>query len=244
MRPKANWICDFAGVTKQDICNSNGDVALMVKNNDVDKFYTDLIEFAFNRKTEINSWAWDLDLQEPTATPENVAFAICRLCVNSGEDLKNFSDPQVAGGLTYIFNSSFSDFSFDILSGEISPELRNNVFHSLQLLFANCFEQRCSPRLSHGPDGILDNPLNGACYMFWDTTPLSNGGLQALRTMEDSIYLRNVACIESGLHGLGHAFYQHAKHVEFVIDKFLASSPNLDERILTYAISARRGYVN
>jgi hypothetical protein len=209
-----------------------------------DKFYAELIEFAFNRDTDINSWAWDLELQEPTAPPETVAVAIRRLCTNSGEDLKCFNNLQVAGGIKYIFENTFSNYSFDILNSELPSELRSSTFQSLNSLFEECFAPRCTPLLSHGLNHILDNPLNGVCYMFWDSSPLSSGGPDALCVMEKSLYLKNVACVESGLHGLGHAFYKNEKTVETAIDKFLASKPYIDEKLLTYAMNARRGYVN
>jgi hypothetical protein len=91
---------------------------------------------------------------------------------------------------------------------------------------------------------MLENPLNSVCYMFWDSSLLSTGGLDALRVMEKSLYLKNVACVESGLHGLGHAFYKNEKFVETAIDQFLASQPNTDEKLMTYAMNARRGYVS
>jgi hypothetical protein len=209
-----------------------------------DKFYAELIEFAFNRDSDINSWAWDLELREPTAPPETVVVAIRRLCINSGEELKCFNNLQVAGGIKYIFENTFSNYSFDLLNGELPFELRNGAVQSLNSLFEKCFAPRCTPLLSHGLSHILDNPLNNICYMFWDSSPLSSGGPDALRVMENSLYLKNVACVESGLHGLGHAFYKNEKFVEAAIDKFLALTPNIDEKLLAYAMDARRGYVN
>jgi hypothetical protein len=216
----------------------------MKKESAEDKFYAELIEFAFNREADLDSWAWDLDLQEPTAPPETVVAAIRRLCINSGEDLKDFNNLQVAGGIKYIFDNTFSNYAFDLLNGELHSELRNSTFRSLYSLFEKCFAPRCSPLLSHGLNQMLDNPLNGICYMFWDTSPLSTGGPDVLSVMENSLYLNNIACVERGLHGLGHAFYKNEKRVETAIDKFLASTPNIDEKLLNYAMNARRGYIN
>jgi hypothetical protein len=231
-------------MTGWGIVRGNGAITQMVKNSTDDKFYDELIAFAFNRDGDINSWAWDLELREPTAPPETVAVAIRRLCINSGEDLKGFNNLQVAGGLKYIFENTFSNYTFDVLNGELHSELRSSTLRSLHSMFEKCFAPRCAPLLSHGSNQMLDNPLNGVCYMFWDTSPLSTGGPDALQVMENSLYLKNVACVESGLHGLGHAFYKNENRVEAAIDKFLASTPNIDEKLLTYAMNARRGYVN
>jgi hypothetical protein len=209
-----------------------------------EKFYAELIAFAFDRDTDINSWGWDIELQPPTASPETVAAAIRHLCLNSGEDLKRFNNRQVAGGLKYIFNSAFSNYAFGLLSDEVPADLRSRAIRSLHALFEKCFAPRCAPQLSHGLQQALDNPLNEVCYMFWDTSALSAGGSDALWVMEQSLYLGNIACIESGLHGLGHAFYKNEAFVEAAIDKFLKAKPNMDEQLLAYAMNARRGYVN
>jgi hypothetical protein len=216
----------------------------MAKSSAEDVFYAELIAFAFNRDSEINSWAWDLELQGPTAPPEAVVIAVRRLCLNSGEDLKSFNNLQVAGGIKYIFENTFSNYAFDLLNSELPSELRSSAFQSLNSLFKKCFAPRCTQLLSHGLNQMLENPLNSVCYMFWDSSLLSTGGLDALRVMEKSLYLKNVACVESGLHGLGHAFYKNEKFVETAIDQFLASQPNTDEKLMTYAMNARRGYVS
>jgi hypothetical protein len=222
---------------------SKGIIALMAKESAEDWFYAELIDFAFNRDGDLNSWTWNTDAKEPAAAPEAVVAAIRRLCLNSGEELQKFSDLQVAGGLKYIFNNAFSNYTFDLLDQEVSVDLRSSAFRSLNVLFANCFAPRCSHQLSQGMSAALNNPLNGACYMFWDTSPLSEGGLDALRVMENSLYLKNIACIESALHGLGHAFYKNEKYVETIINKFLAFSSDIDERLFAYAKAARTGYI-
>jgi hypothetical protein len=214
----------------------------MKKGNSDDFFYAELINFAFNREGDVNSWAWELD-SEPSAPPQELAVAVHRLCVNAEIDLEKFNNLQVAGGLTYIFNSSFSNYGFDLVKGEMFTELRSKLFQSLNVLFEKCFAQRCDQVLSHGKSRHLNNPLNNVCYMFWDTSHLSIGGIDALRVMESSLYLGNVACTESGLHGLGHAAYKNKTLVEATIDKFLASAPITDERLLTYAMDARSGYI-
>jgi hypothetical protein len=214
----------------------------MTKKNPEGSFYAELIEFAFNRDSDVDSWAWDVN-SEPTSSPEELAAAVRHLCVNAGDNLEQFNNLQVAGGLRYIFNSSYSNYGHDLVHGEMPPELRSSVFQSLNVLFAECFALRCDPVLSNGKSKGPDNPLNSVCYMFWDTSHLSTGGTDALNVMENSLYQNNVACIESGLHGLGHAVYDKKLDVEAAIDKFLATSTITDENLLIYAMAARSGYI-
>jgi hypothetical protein len=209
-----------------------------------DAFYAELLEFGFNRPGNLNSWVWDKDLTEPTAPPAIVTAAITRLCENSGEDLKSFTDLQVAGGLEYIFNNSFSDYSFDLLRTDLPGGLRHAFFQSLHTLFERCFAVRCDAILCHGKQEGPDNPLNSVCYMFWDVSPLSKGGHDALSVMENSLYLKNPACVESGLHGLGHEAHNNETRVQSIIDKFLRSHPKIPAELHEYALTARTGYIN
>jgi hypothetical protein len=209
----------------------------------LDGSYKSLISFAFEREGDLDSWVWDLDLEEPKMSSEELVTAIQRLCLNSGLDLARFTNLQVAGGLTYIFNNSFSDFSFSLLDENVAPDLRSKTLLSLSCLFSDCFAVRCTNETSHGLKKSSEDPLNSICYMFWDVSPLSNGGQEVLQVMENSLYLKNIACVESGLHGLGHRFYYDEQRVEKIIDKFLASDLKIDDGLIEYAKNARKGYV-
>jgi hypothetical protein len=237
-------VLEYACKPVRDFLEVVGVIAVLENASVEEKFYTELIAFAFNRDTDISSWGWDVELQPPTASPESVAAAIRRLCLNSGEDLEGFNNLQVAGGLKYIFNGALSNYAHKLLSDAVPADLRRSAIRSLHVLFEKCFAPRCAPHLSHGLQQALDNPINEVCYMFWDTSPLSAAGPDALWVMEQSLYLDNAACIESGLHGLGHAFYKNETFVETAIDKFLKARPIIDEQLLAYAMDARRGYVN
>ena len=110
------------------------------------------------------------------------------------------------------------------------------------------------------------NPLNYIAYMLWDVSPLiyhardDNRLFSAITdVLEDALNLSNAACIESALHGLGHAQHYYPDAVELIIDRFLAGA--VDEResskyegrrssrrplrpeLLKYAREAREGVV-
>jgi hypothetical protein len=212
----------------------------MTKSND---YYENLIAFAFDRPAAIETWGWDMDLKEPSASAEEQVRAIARMCRNSGADLAGFTDLQVAGGLTYIFNNALSNISYALLDKSIPVSMRSPAVLSLKILFAECFAPRCLDATSNGLTKSLDNPLNNVCYMFWDFSPLSEAGADAIAVMESTLYLNNRACIESGLHGLGHQFYKNEHIVETIIDTFLTTNPAIDQHLKDYAKNARRGYI-
>lgn len=61
--------------------------------------------------------------------------------------------------------------------------------------------------------------------------------------MESCLYLDNPACIESGLHGLGHLATFQSDIAVPIVDRFLKKAKNQDKRLLDYAKSARTGMI-
>lgn len=136
---------------------------------------------------------------------------IHRTLVNSGSDLLRFSDKQVSNGLSLIFNNSISDIVFTLKESTVSAQARTAAIRAIKILYTDCFEKRARPVLSH-----IDEPgassINSICYMLWDVTPITSWRNKAdceyvelaLEVLEFALYLKNPACIESSLHGLGH----------------------------------------
>lgn len=91
--------------------------------------------------------------------------------------------------------------------------------------------------------------------MFWDICPLSIPGsitgkedwldyYKAIaEVMQKSLQLRNVACIESGLHGLGHMVLSCSKVAQPIVEDFLKKRKNLPEALLSYARAAQTGMI-
>ena len=78
--------------------------------------------------------------------------------------------------------------------------------------------------------------------MFWDFTPLSfcknNQDADVLyeaisKVMAYALNLNNIACIESGLHGLRHILSEY-KQARDIIELFIKSNKNIDPRLVKY----------
>jgi internalin A len=166
---------------------------------------------------------------------------------NARKSLKPFSDIQVYKGLSdmHLFNR------YD-LDNDVTWEQIKRAIDSIFCLFEQCFNERCSPTLSHLNEEN-SNPLNHICYMWWDAyfccEPPENdidrqSNEQFLKVMEKILELDSDACRESALHGLGHAAeYGYADRVAIVIDKFLSENLQIRPELKNYAIDARVGYV-
>ena len=94
--------------------------------------------------------------------------------------------------------------------------------------------------------------LNDVCYMLWDVAPIGRwtdekdnpACLEAsLDVLTTALALRNTACIESALHGLGHLHYYAPERVESIVDGWIASQPRVPDQLTRYAEEARVGYV-
>jgi hypothetical protein len=91
--------------------------------------------------------------------------------------------------------------------------------------------------------------------MFWDVTPLSGAwsGISKIerrayydaiaQVMEKCLSLRNVACVESGLHGLGHMVVDYPAVAEPILDRYLAKLEKIPAELRGYAQAARTGMI-
>ncbi|WP_182909269.1 hypothetical protein [Microbispora sp. H13382] len=64
-----------------------------------------------------------------------------------------------------------------------------------------------------------------------------------LGVMRDTLSSENVACVESGLHGLGHWHVTYSDAVESVVEEFLRQRQAIGVSLRDYARAAGRGRV-
>ncbi len=63
------------------------------------------------------------------------------------------------------------------------------------------------------------------------------------QVMKQSLYLSNPACVESGLHGLGHMVFSQPNIAEPIIEEFLKNSKTGNKHLIEYARAARTGMI-
>lgn len=212
-----------------------------------DVTYEEWIQFLFNHVESEGDWRFEMDAI--TEDAEKVVAFTTRLFHNIEKDTAPYSDWQVALGTDYLFNNGFSSFPFYLRDGPAPLDKRLECIFSIRFLYGQCYAKRCLPVLGHlSEEG---NPLNETCYMLWDITPLNYcegqkdreaiyGAL--LPVLESSLYLSNIACIESGLHGLGHLVHYEPQAAE-VIRKFIAQYSGENADLLHYAKCAETGCI-
>ena len=211
--------------------------------------YTSWLKYVFDRPATPNGWYFDIEDLEPfEAEPIDLVELVATTFENCARDLAPYSNEQLRYGLSYIVYNGASDVVFALMSENVPAELRLRAIAGLKQVYSHVFEPRCAPVLGHTSEPG-DNVLNYTCYMLWDISPLSNWERSPKRSifyraicdvLEHALTSPNRACVESGLHGLGHICSSYPERVEEVIDLHAANAP---KDLRQYAMDARRGHV-
>lgn len=214
----------------------------------VDK-YQEFLTFLFDRIESTEDWRFDFELIEPDLSGEEIVAFTKRMLENYETDLTKYSDWQLALGVEYIFSNTCSNISFFLRDGPSDIQERVEAIKALKVFSKQCLNTRCEPLLGHLSES--KNKLNYLCYMLWDVTPLTY--CEQIKekkeiydavadVMKFSLSLSNIACIESGLHGLGHLelYYDEAPNI---VRQFMNNNPGVDKRLLEYAENAEKGHV-
>lgn len=211
--------------------------------------YTDWLSYLFDHDEAKGDWRFDFSLEYIEFSPEQVVEYIYQMFTHYDRDLAHYSDWQLAMGIDYIFNNGCSDYAFYLRDRPVPLDKRIKTILSLKVFFEQCYDKRCVPSLGHYSEE--GNALNIPCYMLWDTTPLSYcEGKQdraaiyeaVTEVMEFSLTLANKACIESGLHGLGHMVFYYPKAAK-IIQRNMHRFRKGDARLKAYAGVAQTGCI-
>lgn len=208
------------------------------------------IAHVFDHSVSEPAWYWESAAPEWEYNAERDANFIAETFERSGELLKSFSDAQLSQGFSYLVSSSCSDFMFSLVEPKAALTLRLRALRSFVPLFEQVMATRCSPHLSHLNE-LGANPLNVACYMWWDILPIhgcpdlpdrAEFDSEVLFVLKQLLLIRHDACRESALHGVSEwAFYY--PDIANMVDDFLARTPDLRPELVTYAQSAKVGGV-
>jgi hypothetical protein len=175
--------------------------------------YIEWLKYVFDRPATSNGWYFDVEDMEPfEAEPSELVELVATTFENCAVDLASYSNEQLRYGLSYIIDNGASDVVFSLMSEQVPAAQRLRAIAALKQLYSQVLGPRCAPVLGHTnePGG---NALNYICYMLWDISPLSWWERSPDRAtfyqavcdvLEHATMSPNPACVESGLHGLGH----------------------------------------
>jgi hypothetical protein len=208
------------------------------------------IEYVFDHPVTDPAWHWAPEAPVWEGPPTQVATYIAETFEDSGRLLARFSDEQLSQAFWFLVSSSSSEFMFALADLAVPNSSRLRALRSFLPLFEQVMAGRCSPHLSH-LDEPGANPLNGACYMWWDILPIHGCPEEPARAEFDAevlVLLRRLlaiphdACRESALHGISE-WSLYYPQVQGIVDEFLSVTPHLRPELISYAQAAKVGNV-
>jgi hypothetical protein len=211
---------------------------------------SDWITHVFDHPVADPAWYWTSDMPDWEISSEDTVAFIADTFEQSGVLLARFTDAQLNQGFWYLLSPASSEFMHTLVDPEVPLIARLRAIRSFVPLFEQVMAVRCSPHLSH-LDEQLANPLNGACYIWWDILPIHGKPEEPERTEFDAEVLRVLpqilsiphdACRESALHGVSEwRLYYPA--VETIVDDWLSRTHGLRPELVSYAQRAKVGSV-
>ena len=222
--------------------------------------YEEWVELIFNHQVaekDVDFMNWYnidkyVDLEDEFSEIEKTHY-LTRLFENATTDLVKYSDKQINEGLYYLIGEFSSNYSIAWKSDEVEWADKKRFIMSIYSLFANFFANKCSNSLVNE----AKNPINGVCFMWWDTMPMylpENYPLRIqieqmfLGIMKKTLQLKSVACQQAALHGLGHYYDdENPKATQVIIDEYIKSfrgkHDDITKKLLEYAMYVRTGNV-
>jgi hypothetical protein len=126
------------------------------------------------------AWYWgaDHDFWDELKSPTTTVDYMTRLFENPLPVLAPYSDAQLNQGFWFLVSNSCSNHMFALretsnIHKTPPATLPDRVacIEAMYTLFKTLFATRCTAALGHLSE--TGNPLNSACYMWWDLIPLS-----------------------------------------------------------------------
>lgn len=164
--------------------------------------------------------------------------------------MDRFSPGQIDQGIHFIIVGS-SHFSL-LWCDEVPWEDRDRAFKAIPSLYQSLFAPLYEDKLSVGSRTRDPDCPTSVCYMWWDFCSVcslddwpegervNNAIFEAFEAI---LQLKSEACLESVLHGLGHAhLYQPARSAS-MIKRFLEARDDLSPKLRQYAERASRGEI-
>ena len=206
--------------------------------------YDEIVAFIFNRYPEDevdDKWYWNL-ADDVQIQPDRAVAFLTRLCTTASLLVEEYTLPQIAEGVNYLFGPGGSDEFMDHLWNPALPwPERRACIRSIPTLYSAVFERDV--------DGI-----GGCAYMLWDSIAygyycgnrvpatsaedarVQDAMFEALTSMLQSEHSET---LRGAIHGLGHLQHRDGNRT---IRELLASERQLDPDIRAYAGQVLEGH--
>ncbi len=211
--------------------------------------YEEWLEHIFDHPVFDPAWHWSRDAPSFEADDAEIAALIELTFLHSGRDLTRFTDAQMNQGFRYLASITGSNYIWSLNRPKVLLETRLSAIASIATLYRDCFAVRCTRTLSHYDDQPCA-ALNGACYMFWDFSALTNIQDEAnkpviadacFEVLSEMLAMDHPACQEAAIHGYYEFHYSYPDRVAAAMRTFL-QKPVADQRLKHFAARVRDGH--
>jgi hypothetical protein len=208
----------------------------------------DWVNHLFNHPVANPPWHAAPDAPFWEASCEQLNELIAHTFQHSGALLVRFSDAQLNQAFWYLVGES--GHMLCLVDAKVPLYVRLRTLRAFVPLFEQVMAQRCSPHLGH-LDEPGANPLNSACYMWWDSLPIYGCPELPERAAFDRevqavfgqlLAIPHDACRESALHGIGHWVIAYPRLAEVALE-FVRQNVGLRPELAAYARAASHGCV-
>jgi hypothetical protein len=206
--------------------------------------YDEIVRFVFDHVPEDevdDKWYWKLT-EDVQIQPRRAVGFLTRLCSTAGDLAAQFTLPQIAEGVNYLFGAGGRDeFGEQLWNPEVPWPERRACISAIPNLYTQVFERDA--------EGI-----GGCAYMLWDTIAYDYycGNRDPATSAEDArvqdaMFDALVSMLRSdhpetlrgAIHGLGHLQHRASSRA---IRELLSSTRDLDQGLRTYAAQVLEGH--
>lgn len=210
--------------------------------------YSEWLDFAFGRMGRDSDDEWSMDWTFD-ASARDLADLYRYGMDHCGSAFEAYTDRQLAVGLNALLFCVYSNIAEEVMGRHADEQRAVAAIRSLARLYSDGLTARSPHVLGHLSERS-ENPLWYVTYMLWDVSPIDQYALKTdaridalFATFEAGLASSNIACVESALHGLGHASDKIRPRAQRAITAWIDSGPNVRPELIAYAKRAHGGRI-
>lgn len=178
------------------------------------------------------------------ADPARTLAFLTQLFADPAFLIERFSRAQIDQGLHYLVSPSCSNYMHVLKDTSLPWAKRESCIEAMVPLYSKLMAAVYGADLGHTQRGAPEEQPTFGCYMWWEQIPLYGGMKHPDRdrindavfyVFEETLKLKEEACLESILHGLGEWHYYLPKRAKQIVRHFLKTRSDISDELRRYA---------
>lgn len=186
------------------------------------------------------------------ADPARTLAYLTQLFAGPAFLIERYSRAQIDQGLNYLVSPSCSNYMFVLTDTSLPWPKRESCIEAMVPLYSKLMAAVYGDDQGRTQRGVPEEQPTFGCYMWWDLIPLYGGMKHPDRdritdavfyVFEETLKLKEEACLESILHGLCEWHMYLPKRVKQIVRHFLETRSDISDELRRYAKMAAVGAV-